>query len=325
MTFPRTRPSGSEGGPDSAREILALRQQVQRLRLYLGVSLAVLGIGTLVSLGLVGFYGVRLAERLAEAEEKINKVDDTASVRAEQMRRELLAQGAEIIALRKSAADDLEAVREAQRKLAAVRDPAKELAALREANEALWSELASQKVKLLDSLRDRKPDAALASPVPVPAPAPALASAPAASASRFRLSDTTYVDPANDPNAIKGFIPGDRKIHRANNLPAKPALVIIEVTPVDVGLGQPYRLSVRLVNRSNRPINATSLRLDWSFQGMNTGGEVPVDVSRIDPQSSALVYSVAGEWTDAHQDSPVSVTATLTVDGGARLSNTLQW
>lgn len=315
MPFSGTRSSGTDGEPDLAREIRALRHQLQRLRLYLGVSLAVLGIGTLVSLGLIGFYGLRVAERLAEAEKKIASVDQTTSIRAEEMRRELLAQGAEIVALRKSAADDLEAVREAQRKLAAVRDPAKELAALREANEALWSELASQKAKLLDSLRDRKPDPALMSSAAGPEP----------SAPRFRLSETTYVDPGSDPNAIKGFIPGDRKIHRANNFPANPALVVIEVTPVDVGLGQPYRLSIRLVNRSNRPITADSLRLDWSFQGMNTGGEVPLDVSRIDAQSSALVYSVAGEWTDQHQESPVSVTATLTVDGGARLSNTLQW
>jgi hypothetical protein len=141
------------------------------------------------------------------------------------------------------------------------------------------------------------------------------------------LGETTYVDPQDDaaPGAIKGFIQGNEKIHRANQPPANPGLLVIEVTPDGVALGEPYRLSVRLVNRSNRPILPTSLRLDWSFHGMNTGGEVPLEVPRIDAQSSALVYSVSGEWTGAHRESPVSVTATLTVDGGARFSNTLQW
>jgi hypothetical protein len=311
LTISRELPSRRESESALTREIQALRRELQRVRVYLSASLAILGIGTLVSLGLVGFYGIRLAERIDATDNRIAKLDETASGRAEEMRRELVAQGAEIVAIRKSATDDLKAVQEAQRKLASVRDPGKELAALREANEALWGELAKQKVELVESLRDRKPEARLVAPLP---PTP-----------RFRLGETRFVDPGNDPNAIKGFVKGDETIHRANNQPAIPALVVIDLTPVDVGLGQPYRLSVRLVNRSNRPIAASSLRLDWSFRGMNTGGDVPVDVSRIDPQSSALVYSVAGEWTEAHKESPVSVTATLTVDGGARLSNTLQW
>jgi hypothetical protein len=311
LTISRELPSGRENESALTRETQALRRELQRVRTYLGAALAILGIGTLVSLGLVGFYGMRLAERLSATDNRVAKLDEDTSGRAEEMRRELVAQGAEIIAIRKSATDDLQAMQDAQRKLASVRDPGKELAALREANEALWGELATQKAELVDSLRDRRPETGLvASPTPAP---------------RFRLGETQYVDPGSNPNAIKGFVGGDEKIHRANNQPANPALVVIELTPADVGLGDPYRLSIRLVNRSNRPLHASSLRLDWSFQGMNTGGDVPVEVSRIDAQSSALVYSVAGEWTEAHKKSPASVTATLTLDGGARLSNTLRW
>jgi hypothetical protein len=67
------------------------------------------------------------------------------------------------------------------------------------------------------------------------------------------------------------------------------------------------------------------MRLDWSFRGRNTGGDVQVEVDRVDAQATALLYSVSGQWTEAHKDGPVSVTATLTVDGGARVTNVLSW
>lgn len=311
MTLSRVHPNGGENEPTPAGEIHALRHQVQRLRVYLGVSLAILGTGTLISLALMGYFGIRLGTRLSEADRRIASLDEAASNRAEEMRRELIAQGAEIIAIRKSATDDLQAMREAQRKLAGVRDPARELAALREANEALWGELANQKAELLGSLRDRTPDAGLVAPV--------------ASGPRFRLGQTAYVDSGAEAQAVKGFLPAGETIRRASNLPANPGILVIEMTPEEVGLGEAYQLEVRLVNQSNGTLVAKSLRLDWSFSEMKTGGEVPVEAKPIEPRTTALLYEVAGQWSEAQQRSPVSVTATVTLLGGARLSNTLEW
>jgi hypothetical protein len=320
LTLSRERRSGGPNEASLTEEVEDLRQQIRRLRLYLGVSLSILGTGTLVALALVGLYGTRLAARVSEVDARAGKVDATTSTRAEEMRRELVAQGAEIVAIRKSATDDLQAMREAQRKLAGVRDPARELAALREANEALWNELANQKSELLGSLRDRPSEPGLAAPAPAPVP-------PLPPGPRFRLAETAYVEPGNErePDKVRGFLPAGENIHRANNLPANPALLLIEVTPKEVGLGESYRLVVRLVNRSNRMLDPRSLRLDWSFKGMNTGGDVPVAARRIDAQTTALLYEVSGLWSESQEASPVSVTATVTLLSGERLSNTLAW
>jgi hypothetical protein len=79
------------------------------------------------------------------------------------------------------------------------------------------------------------------------------------------------------------------------------------------------------VNQSHRAIVPSALRLDWSFRGKNTGGDVALGVDRIDPQKSVLLHAVSGDWTEAHQAGGVSVTATLTLEDGARLSNSLHW
>jgi hypothetical protein len=141
---------------------------------------------------------------------------------------------------------------------------------------------------------------------------------------RFRLGETSYVDPEERPDTIKGFVGGDEKIFRASSPPSKPAHLVIEIDPVGVRLGEPYRLSVSLVNRSNRAIATRAMRLDWSFQGKNTGGDVPVQVERVEPQETALLYAVSGEWTEAHNQR-AQVTATLTVEEGARFKNVLSW
>ena len=90
-------------------------------------------------------------------------------------------------------------------------------------------------------------------------------------------------------------------------------------------LGDSYRLAVRLVNRSNQPLDTDALRLDWSFGGKNTGGAVPLGVARIDARASAVLYQITGRWTPAHEDGPVVVTATLRLQGGELLANSLRW
>jgi hypothetical protein len=100
---------------------------------------------------------------------------------------------------------------------------------------------------------------------------------------------------------------------------------VIEVDPSEVALGEPYRLSVRLVNESNRVLVPRAMRLDWSFRGRNTGGDVPVEVKQVEAKRMAVLYAVSGQWTESHQASPVSVTVSVTLDDGARVTNALSW
>jgi hypothetical protein len=299
-------PGSSEA--ELRRELEDQRQKLRRYQVYLGAALAVFGVGTLAAIALVGLYGLRLASGMGELQTRLSALDERHAVWTEDLGAAVARQKQELDAIRRSANDDLEAMREAQRKLAAIRDPQKELSALREANVALWNELASQRAELLDALREGEGHEN--SEIP---------------GSRFRLGETTYFDPNEDPSVIKGFLSGAENIKSATNLPPNPALVVIEVSPEQVGPGDPYQLSVRLVNRSNRSLAPASLRLDWSFQGKNTGGNVPVDRARVDAQKSVVLYAVAGEWTEAHRSGPVRVTATVTLDGGAQLSNSLYW
>lgn len=296
---------------DLRREISELRQQLRRNQVYLTAALVVIGLGTLVSVGLVAFYGLRLGDQVWQARADISALDSESRIRSKALSLDLGRQQQELAAIRKAANDDLVAIQEAHRKIASIRDPLKDLEALREANQALWAELASQRTDILDALEQD--------------PAPVAGNVPEASNERFRLGETAFFDPSYRPGELKGFVKGDNDVHQAFTLPSNPAHLLIELSPSEVRLGQPYELAVRLVNRSNKTLDANLLRLDWSFGGKNTGGAVPLGVLRINPRDSAVLYHMSGKWTPAHEEGPVVVTATLTLDGGERLANSLSW
>lgn len=295
---------------DLRRELSELRRQLRRNQVYLAAALAVIGLGMLASVGLVAFYGLRLGEQVWDVREDLSALDTESRTRTKAISLDLARQEQELAAIRKAANDDLLAIQEAHRKIAAIRDPAKELDALREANQALWTELATQRSDILDALSDqRAPMSSIADP----------------ESDRFNLGETSYIDPRHQPDEIKGFIKGDKPIYQAYALRGNPAHLIIEVSPKQVRLGDDYRLAVRLVNRSNEPLDADALRLDWSFGGKNTGGAVPLGVGRIDARKTEVLYQVSGQWTPAHEDGPVVVTATLRLHGGEVLANSLRW
>jgi len=300
---------------DLRREISALRGQLRRNQVYLTAALAVIGLGTLVSVGLVAFYGLRLGDQVWEVRENISELEAESRTRTRAITIDMARQEQELAAIRKAANDDLIAIQEAHRKIAAIRDPGKEIEALREANEALWTELATQRADILDALSEQRPSSSSMSS----------SNDPALRSHRFNLGETTYVDPRHQPDQIKGFIKGDEPVYQAHALRGNPAHLLIEVSPKELRLGDPYRLAVRLVNRSNEPLDADALRLDWSFGGKNTGGAVPLGVGRIDAKKTAVLYQVSGQWTPAHEDGPVVVTATLRLHGGELLANSLRW
>lgn len=297
---------------DLRRELNELRGQLRKNQVYLTAALAVIGFSSLVSVGLVGYYGLRLGNQVWEVRADIGALDEESRTRTKAISLDLARQEQELAAVRKAANADLVAIQEAHRKIAAIRDPAKELEALREANEALWNELATQREDILDALSEEQTLAS--SPGPT-----------SGNADRFNLGETTYVDPRHEPGEIKGFIKGEEQVYQAHALRGNPAHLLIELSPKHVRLGDPYRLAVRLVNRSNEPLDADALRLDWSFGGKKTGGAVPLGTGRIDARASAVLYQVSGQWTPAHEDGPVVVTATLRLHGGELLANSLRW
>lgn len=299
------------GGGSVRRELGELREQIRRYQLYLGASLAGLGLTTLVSVGLLAFFGVRLSSRVSESETEFRRVSEEATATMESMSTVLAQQQQELAAIRRAANEDLKAMRDAHQKLSAIRDPQKEIGALREANQALWTELANQRADLLKKLEERELE-------------PSVGPESGATAARFRLGETRYVE-AGASGPVKGFLEGDERIHRATSAPAPPGELVIELGPDEVALGDSYELRVRFVNEGNRPLDAAALRLDWSFGGQNTGGDVPLDVARVAPRAATLLYVVSGQWTSAHARGPASVTATLTLEDGARLENTLRW
>lgn len=294
---------------DLRREITELRSQLRKNHVYLTAALALIGLGTLVAVGLVALYGLRLGGQVWEVRADIGDLDAESRTRSKALSLDLARQQRELDAIRKAAGDDLLAIQEAHRKIASIRDPRHELSALREANEALWTALAGQRTDLLAALQERDP----------------LESEPGATTERFSLGETSFVDPRYQPDEIKGFVKGDEKVYQANALRGNPAHLLIELSPREVGLGDSYRLAVRLVNRSNQPLDPDALRLDWSFGGQNTGGEVPLALGRIDARASVVLYQITGRWTPAHENGPVVVTATLRLQGGELLANSLRW
>ena len=282
------------------QEIAELRGQLRRNHVYLVVALSVIGLSALVSVGLVGFYGWRLGDQMWELQRDVSAVNEDSHTRTRALSLDLARQQRELTAIRNAATRELTAIQEAHRKIASIRDPKRELAALREANQALWSALATQRANLLDAIEERDPEE---SSLLIESPE-----------KRFRLGETLFEDPTVAASEVRGFIVEDEKVHRVTALPANPAHLLIELSPARVALGQSYELEVRLVNRSNRALGATSLRIDWSFAGKKTGGDVTLDIAHVGANESAVLYSVTGRWTPAHEEGPVLLTATLTLD-----------
>lgn len=293
------------------REIAELRRQLRRNHVYLVAAVSVIGLGALVSVSLVGFYGWRLGDRVWEMRQDISAVNEESHMRTRALSLDLARQQKEMTAIRNAATRDLEAIQEAHSKIAGIRDPGKELEALRDANQALWSELATQRTDLLEAIEDRDPSESTQ-----------LIESPE---KRFRLGETRFEDPTLPAGDVRGFVVRGENVRRASTLPANPAHLLIELSPEKVGLGENYELEVRLVNRSNKALDAASLRLDWSFAGKKTGGDVPLDVAHVAARKSSVLYLVKGRWTPTHEEGPVVLTATLTLEDGERLANTLSW
>ena len=229
-------------------EIAELRERLHRYQVYLGVALAVFGAATLASVSLVGIYGYRLSNSLAESEAALAALRQEGASRTDALQKAIDAQQKELAAIREAAFEDLEAIREANRRLQSVRDPAKELTALREANEALWRELAGQRAEILEALSKREAPEAVRAP-----------------SSRFQLGETSYVDPQESADEVKGFVRGEEKIFRGSVHASNPALLVIEVEPLedrwlgDVLADAPERAILLVLDQVTDPHNVGAI------------------------------------------------------------------
>ena len=133
------------GPRDLEREVVELKKQLHRNQVYLVATLAVIGVSLLLSVGLVGVYGLRLGDHVREVKSQVGALAEDSKTRSKALSFDLARQQRELDAIRQAANDDLKAIQEAHRKISEIRDPAKDLSVLHEANEALWSELASQR------------------------------------------------------------------------------------------------------------------------------------------------------------------------------------
>lgn len=293
-----------------------LRERRRRDQLYFALALVIVGGGALAALLLASYHSARQGERIRELTLEVEEIAERARMRSKALALDVARQERELEAIRKAATEDLRAIQEAYRRVAAIEDPGRELTALREANEALWSELASQREELLLALTEREVASELSDDPGELVPAP-----------RFLLGDTEYREASGGaPGAVAGFVSGEAPVRRASAPPPGPGFLILELTPESVALGERFRLVVKLMNRGNRPLSLQELRLDWSFAGKNTGGLVPLTASRVvEPRATRVIYDQTGLWEPPHDHGGVVLGATLTLADGARLANSLRW
>jgi len=296
---------------DLKREMAALRRSLGRYQIYLGAVIAVIGLSVVAAVAVVSWYGIELRGQVDEVGKEVAALSEDMRTRNRAMALDLARQQRELDALRHAAQSDLRVIQEAHRKLATIRDPEHELTALREANEALWSALAEQRMDLLTALSQREPrDEAVEDSPPT--------------IRRFELGQTEFLE-GEPGGGVDGFVAGEQEVRRGSQAPGQPGHLLIELDPERIRLGDDYRLEVRLINRSNRPLEVMSLRLDWKFGLEKTGGPVALALDRVDPRTNGVLFRVSGQWTPAHESSPVVLKATLTLKGGAMLANTLSW
>jgi hypothetical protein len=102
-----------------------------------------------------------------------------------------------------------------------------------------------------------------------------------------------------------------------------PAEILIGINPPDARPGNPYRLRLEIHNHGDTSINVTDLALVWNYSGRNTGGRLPFGKRLVGPGSTSVLYEVNGVWME--ELTAGEIAATVTLEGGAQLFNTLRW
>ena len=266
-----------EAAGELQAELLRLSQNSRRNQLYLGVALSVVGIGSLLAIGFLGFLGHQLVDQLSDIRTDLRASQEQIDV--------LRSEVSEAAAQRRQQLQALANIHDANRKLSdELAHQRTDMARLRERSQAIQqaTEDALENLRVSASEQpNREGKGSLAGGF---AAAAGENSAPSHGTTSYRSSDPRPL------TEIKGFVGTHPAIRRAERDEALPAHLRLEVRPERPGLGDPYQLRVFVVNRTNKAIDLTSLRLAWNFDGKKTGGALPPQVQQVKPRSSAVVY-----------------------------------
>jgi tetratricopeptide (TPR) repeat protein len=153
------------------------------------------------------------------------------------------------------------------------------------------------------------------------------AAAPVAVARReFRESETECLG-GDASDAPAGFVAdGGVAARRATADAGCPGQIIIEINPPDARPGQPYELTVRLNNRSNKALHLKSLELvsRYGDKVVGRGQAITVGTRRVEPQSTATIHTVPGKWLE-EQSRGGSIAASIALVGGPTMRKSIEW
>lgn len=104
-----------------------------------------------------------------------------------------------------------------------------------------------------------------------------------------------------------------------------PAEILIEVSPEDAKPGERYVVRVSLFNAGYRPIRIATLELVSRFgdKTVGKGQPIPLVASEITPQTTAVIYEVAGTWKESLNEGEIETQVAL-ADGGT-LTKRIIW
>jgi hypothetical protein len=173
------------------------------------------------------------------------------------------------------------------------------------------AKMASQTQLLRAQLRIKEREIQTLSTVPEPEPE-----------RKFEMGPTRHLQSVGQAprNSYSSEKPQSKLAMAASEAPAE---ILIDINPPDARPGSPYRLRLEIHNRGDTSINVTDLELVWNYAGRNTGGPLPFGKRLVGPRSTSVLYEVDGIWIE--ELTAGTIFATVTLEGGTRLVNTLRW
>jgi hypothetical protein len=141
---------------------------------------------------------------------------------------------------------------------------------------------------------------------------------------KFVRGPTRFMPATNKAGEPRGFYASENpRVKRAMAVSEFPAEILIDLNPPDARPGNPYRLRLEIHNRGNASLHVTDLELVWNYAGRNTGGPLPFSKRVVGPRSTSVLYEVDGVWIEELTEG--TIVATVTLEGGGQLVNSLRW
>ena len=153
------------------------------------------------------------------------------------------------------------------------------------------------------------------------------AAQPAVASRQFDASETVFVpEDSSSPSGFETDGADEVQAQQATRSVTSPAEIIIEINPPNATIGAPYRLQVRLHNKSNRALLARSIEVVTHQGNRRVGAGIPIDLGarRIDPQATITLVENDGTWSESlDREGKIEVTVELARRG--KVTKTLSW